>query len=396
MWLEFFISRRYLFTKRKQKFISLISIISILGVAVGVMALIVVIAVMSGFDYDLRNKIVGNMAHITIRHQKGGVFDYSLLIQKLRELPYISGVSPQIEGEIFAVKDNRFFPLLLKGIEPQQEKDVSFIDTYLIRGSLNNLDHSGVIIGKELASILGISLDDRLKLYSPSGKEIEFQVRGIFFSGMYEYDLNFVYVRLEKAQEIFGWEKGQATQLGLKLRNLYTASKFKTVLEERLGFEYSIRTWQELNRNFFAALKLEKITMFIILTLIVLVAAFNIISTLVVTVIEKTRDIGILMAIGLDRQSIRRIFTLEGLLIGLSGIAIGGSVGMILCILLKKYQFIKLPADIYYIEYLPVRLVFWPDIVLIVLASLLITLFSTIYPASWAARFKPAEALRYE
>ncbi|MCM8783117.1 MAG: ABC transporter permease [Candidatus Omnitrophica bacterium] len=395
MWLEFFIGRRYLLTRRKQRFISLISIISVLGVAVGVMALIVVISVMSGFDYDLRTKIVGNIAHITIRHPEGE-FAYSELVKRLKSIPQISGISPQIEGQVFILRENRFFPLMLKGIEPEQERKVSLIENYLIEGTLGDLEESGIILGKELAGILGLRLNDELELYSPLAKPIKLKVKGIFYSGMYDYDTGFVYVRLATAQKIFGFGEDQATQIGIRLNNLYKAEKVKNILEERLGFEYSIRTWQETNKNFFSALKLEKITMFIILTLIVLVAAFNIISTLVVTVVEKTRDIGILMAIGLNRKAIKRIFTLEGLLIGFSGIVLGLLAGIILCILLKRYQFIKLPQDIYYIEYLPVKLVFWPDISLVVIATFLITLFSTIYPASQAAKLKPAEALRYE
>ncbi|MCM8782553.1 MAG: ABC transporter permease, partial [Candidatus Omnitrophica bacterium] len=167
MWLEFFISKRYLLTKRKQRFISLISIISVLGVAVGVMALIVVISVMSGFDYDLRNKIVGNMAHISIRHPEG-LFDYPLLIEKLKDISQIIGMSPQVEGQVFILRENRFISLMLKGIKPEREKEVSRIENYIIKGSLEDLDPSGIILGEELAGILGLGLGDELKLYSPS------------------------------------------------------------------------------------------------------------------------------------------------------------------------------------------------------------------------------------
>jgi len=395
MWLEFFISKRYLLTKRKQKFLFLISAISILGVAVGVAALIVVISVMSGFDYDLRNKILGNMAHITIVHPEGKL-EYPKLIQALKGLNQIRGISAQVQAQGFILKEDRFLPLMIKGIKPEDEIKVSDLKNCMIGGSLEELDSSGIILGKELVSVLGLKLNDEIVIYNPQGKDFTFKLKGIFYSGIYDYDLNFVYVRLEKAQEIFGLKENEATQIGIKLNNLYLAQKLKDKIEKLLGFEYTIRSWQEINKNFFSALKLEKITMFIILSLIVLVAAFNIASTLVVTVVEKTRDIGILMAIGLNKKAIKRIFTFEGLLIGLIGVTLGSVVGISISLLLKRYQFIKLPQDIYYIEYLPVRLVFWPDIVLIVLVAILISLFSTIYPASCASRFKPAEALRYE
>jgi lipoprotein-releasing system permease protein len=395
MRLELFIGKRYFFTKRKEKFLSLISIISVLGVAVGVSALIVVIAVMSGFHYDLRNKILSNLSDMIITHPKN-IENYPQLIKKIETLKEIKAISPQVQGQVFILKEDKFIPLLLKGIDTKQEKNVSHIKDFIIKGSFENLDASGIILGKELALNLAVDLGDEVSVFGPLGKEYIFKVKGIFYSGMYDYDLNLIYVNLEKAQEIFDLGKDSVSQLAIRLDNLYSALKVKNKIEELIGFDYNVRTWQEINRNFFSALKLEKITMFIILTLIILVAAFNIISTLVVTVVEKTKDIGILMAVGLNRKAIRRIFTLNGMLIGLTGVGIGTFVGVVLCLLLKKYQFIKLPQDIYYIEYLPVRLVLWPDVILIVGVAILITLFSTIYPALKASQLKPAEALRYE
>jgi lipoprotein-releasing system permease protein len=212
---------------------------------------------------------------------------------------------------------------------------------------------------------------------------------------MYDYDMNLVFTHLKTAQEILGLNN-EVSAVAVKLDNLYLADKVRQELAVILGFDYSFKTWMESNQNFFAALKLEKFTMFIILTLIILVASFNIISTLIVMVIEKTKDIGILKAIGMNSHTIRKIFTYEGLLIGTLGILLGASGGIGLCGLLKKYQFIKLPQDIYYIDKLPVSIELWPDIVLIILASLAITLISTIYPANKAARLSPVEALRYE
>ena len=212
---------------------------------------------------------------------------------------------------------------------------------------------------------------------------------------MYDYDLNLVFTNLKTAQEILGLG-GIYSAVAVKLDNLYLAEQVKKELSRDLGLDYILKTWIEQNQNFFAALQLEKITMFIILTLIILVACFNIISTLIVMVVDKTKDIGILKSIGMTASGVRKIFTLQGLIIGGLGISLGSLSGIGLCLLLKKYQFIKLPKDIYYLDHLPVALRFWPDIFLIVASAMAIILISTIYPASKAARFEPVEALRYE
>jgi lipoprotein-releasing system permease protein len=212
---------------------------------------------------------------------------------------------------------------------------------------------------------------------------------------MYDYDLNLVFTQLATAQEILNLP-GQVSALAIKLDNMYLADKLKDSLALSLGLNYNLKTWTEANQNFFAALKLEKLTMFIILTLIILVAAFNIASTLIVMVVEKTKDIGILKSLGMTQGSIRKIFTFEGLIIGSLGTFFGASSGFILCALLKKYQFIQLPKDIYYIDRLPVSIEFWPDVFLIVLAAMIIVLVSTVYPAAKASELEPVEALRYE
>jgi lipoprotein-releasing system permease protein len=212
---------------------------------------------------------------------------------------------------------------------------------------------------------------------------------------MYDYDMNLVFTNLKTSQELLGLGN-QISGVSVKLDNLYLADKLKAELTASLGMDYNLRTWTEANQNFFAALKLEKLTMFIILTLIILVASFNIISTLIVMVVEKTKDIGILKAIGMTSAQIRKIFTYQGILIGAIGTGLGTCGGLLLCWLLKKYEFIKLPQDIYYIDRLPVAIQIWPDMILIILAAVVITLASTIYPAAKAAKFEPVEALRYE
>ncbi len=393
---ELFIAWRYLVTKRKEKFISLISIISILGVAIGVMALIVVIAVMTGFDRDLHDKIVGNYSDIVINNYAtidNKAFDS--LLRLIGPNPHVVGISPYVQGQALIKNDRRFFAVGLKGINPLTEPQVTRIDKYLIRGSIGGLEDGCVIVGKELASALSLSLDSKLTLLSPQGKEYSLKVAGIFNSGMYDYDLNLVFVNLKTAQEIFTIGQ-QFTAVAVKLDNNYLAPLIKKELEKVLGPEYGLKTWMEANQNFFAALKLEKFTMFIILTLIILVASFNVISTLIVMVVEKTKDIGILGAIGMTHGDIRKIFILCGMIVGLTGISLGTLGGSALCALLKKYQFIKLPQDIYYIDRLPVAIEFWPDIALIVGSAIIIVLIATVYPAGKAASLRPVEALRYE
>jgi lipoprotein-releasing system permease protein len=393
---ELFISWRYLVTRRKEKFISLISLISILGVAIGVTALIVVIAVMTGFDQDLRDKIIGNYSHITLSSYKPlDNSEFQAVVKKIKPNTHIKGISPYIQGQILIKEGNRYFAVGLKGIDPDTEPQVTKIKQYITSGSVDNLSNDGVMIGKELALNFGLTLNSYLSVYSPQGKLYKLKVAGIFASGMYDYDMNLVFTNLKLSQDILGLPN-QISAVAIKLDNLYLADKIKNELSESLGFNYNLKTWMEANQNFFAALKLEKLTMFIILTLIILVACFNIVSTLIVMVVEKTKDIGILKAIGMSSSRIRRIFTYQGIIIGTLGTLLGALSGAGLCALLKKYQFIKLPQDIYYIDRLPVSIQLWPDIVLIILAAMIIVLISTIYPANKASQLRPVEALRYE
>jgi len=393
---ELFISWRYLMTKRKEKFISLISIISVMGIAIGVMALIVVIAVMSGFDQDLREKIIGNYSHLTVVSFSGlSQQDYPVIEKKLNNLKHVIGVSPYIQGQLLLKEENRYFAVGLRGIDPLTEPKVTKIKQYLIQGDIGNLNQDGIIIGKELAAYLGLGINSQLTTYSHLGKQRSLKVVGIFNSGMYDYDLNLAFTDIKTAQEVLGLGDNLSA-IAIKLDNPLLAQQIKRELELNLGPNFLVKTWAEINQNFFAALRLEKLTMFIILALIILVASFNIISTLVVMVVEKTKDIGILKAMGANSRQVAGIFMHLGFIIGSLGIGLGLFCGLFLCSLLKKYQFIKLPQDIYYIERLPVSIELWPDIALIVLAAALITLVSTIYPARKAAQLEPVEALRYE
>ena len=392
MKMIFWIAWRYLWTKRKERFVSLISVISILGVAIGVAALIIVLAVMSGFDKDLKEKIIGNYSHIVIE-APFPISDYTSIIQDINKLEHISASAPFIQNQAFLEAPQQNRGILVRGIDLNLESRVTDIERYL--GQKTRDFNKGVFIGKELSGILGLDTGDELTLINPEGGRISAKISGLFNSGMYDYDTNIIYMDLAQAQDFFGFSNS-VSGISVKVDKLFLVDTLKVEIQKTIGPAYNIKTWIERNKNFFAALKLEKITMFIILTLIILVAAFNIISTLVVMVTEKTKDIGILKAVGMTNAKIRAIFTLEGLFIGLFGCILGSGIGITLSLLLKKYQFVKLPPDIYYLDRLPVSLVFWPDVGMVILMAFLISLVSTIYPARKAGQLNPLEALRYE
>ena len=390
---ELWISFRYLVSKRREKFISIVSFISIMGVALGVAALIVVIAVMSGFDHDLREKIVGTNSHIVIE-KDGGIEDYNALIDEVNSMPHVIASSPFINGQALIRQKDSVTGVLFRGIDPERERFVTKIAEYLERGTLP-LEKDTVLIGRELSWRMNFNINDEISLVSAATTKPKlFRVVGIFNSGMFDYDMSLVFTNIESAQEFY--KTGDvAGAIGVKVDNAYKADEIRDAMQEGVGFSYWVRSWSDLNKNLFSALKLEKITMFIILALIVVVACFNIASSLIMMVMEKTKDIGILKSIGATNSSIGKIFMLKGFLIGFIGTALGAAGGFGLCHLLDKYEFVKLPKEIYYIDKLPVNLNI-NDAVTVIMAAILITLVSTIYPAHQAARLEPVEALRYE
>jgi lipoprotein-releasing system permease protein len=404
---QLFIALRYLRTKRKHKGISVNTLISIGGVTVGVMALLVVLSVMSGFHEDLQRKILGVNAHVVVLDYRGAMQDYENVTGKLKGDKEIVSSAPFIMGQVLVSSGKRAHGVFLRGIDPEMEKRTTDIGRFMKEGKLENLNSQGgmpgIIIGRELANSMGVFAGDTINLLSPIGKigplgmlpKIkEFKVVGIFEVGMFEYDSNLVLTSLGAAQQFFDM-KGEVTGIQLRLADIYKAPAVREYVEKKLGFPFYAKDWMQMNRNLFSALKLEKFAMFIILVLIILVASFNIVSTLIMNVIEKKREIAILKAMGATDKGIMTIFVLQGLLIGLLGTIIGVTGGYLLCYILNTYQIIKLPADVYYLSHLPVKTKL-SDFIAVSLSAIIISLLATIYPAWQAAKVNPVEPLRYE
>lgn len=407
---ELFIAFRYLISKQRKKFVSLITFISIIGVIVGVMSLNIVISVMNGFEKDLQEKILSNNSHILIMDVQGkGISNYQSLRKRISNLESnILGISPLVEGQAILSSKYQVLGVSLLGIDLNLESEITNLKRNIVEGRYSFYPQErGIILGKELASALGVSVNERITVISPKGslknikeeKDIEpyledLVVSGIFASGMYEYDRSRAYISLVKAQEIFGLGKN-ISALSIKISDIYKAKEIANKIRKKFGFCYWISTWIESNRNLFSALALEKTVMSLILALIIFVAAFNITSSLIMTVIDKTKDIGILKALGASDKSIMSIFILEGSIIGIIGTITGTILGIIGSSLLSHYQFIKLPSDIYYISYLPVYIQA-KDVIYIFLAANLLCFIATIYPSFNAAKLSPVKALTYE
>jgi len=409
MRFETFVALRYLFALRKQSFISIISLFAICGVAIGVGALIVVIGVMNGFSTDLRDKILGVNAHVLVTSIKGGIKDYRELAEEAKQVKGVTGVTPFVYSEVMLSTRNGVKGVVLRGIDPATSDSVLSLSKDMVSGNVANLEATGgspgIIIGSELAKRLGLSQGSEVNLLSPSGRSgaagftprvRRFIVSGVFRTGMYEYDSTLGYVTLPAARKLLGFKGDVVSGLEISVDDVYNVEAISQELREKVGsFFVYVRHWQEMNANLFAALELEKSAMFIILAMIVLVGSFSIVTTLVMLVIQKTKDIAVLMSIGADTAMIRRIFMFQGTFIGLMGTLFGYLIGIPVALLLKKYQFIKLPSNVYPVDYLPVRLDSL-DLIAIGGAAFLLCFLATIYPARRAAALSPSEALRYE
>ena len=407
--VEYYIARKYLLAKRKQTFISIITFISIGGVAVGVMALIIVLAVMGGFERELKERILGATAHAHVTSLNGSIENPFAVAERVRKVDGVVAASPYIFTPMMIASGSGAVGGVLRGVDTATVGDVTRLRKDLRSGRLEDLHRAtkdglpGAILGKELAGNIGVAAGDVVEFLVPGGtitplgafpKAARFRVAGVSESGMYEYDATFAYVDFEEAGRLLGME-GRATGVEVKVRDVYAAADVARKIRSALGYPFWAKDWMQSNRNLFSALKLEKVVMFVILVLIVMVAAFNIISTLIMVVMEKTKDIAVLMTLGATRRAIRRIFAIEGLIIGVAGTAAGTALGALLCALLQRYRFIRLPSDVYYISTLPVALE--PGTVLLVVASsILICFLATVYPAFQASRVDPAEAIRYE
>ncbi len=408
MSFETFFSLRYLKAKRKQGFISVITGISILGIMIGVMALIVVLAVMNGFREDLMKKILGVNSHLLILSYKGGITETEAVMEKALEVDGVLSATPFIYSQVMIKHGGNIAGALLRGLDPATVGKVLDIDSMIKQGSLNLLKRSkagpqGIILGSELSKRIGAQPGDTVTLVSPIGKltplgrvanEGSFEVKAIFESGMYDYDSSLIYLSLADARDFLSLGD-EVTVIELKVQDIDESDKIGEVIQDRLGYPYWTKDWKMMNKSLFSALKLEKVTMYIILIMIVLVGALNIISSLVMLVMEKTRDIAILRTMGASSKSIMSIFIFQGLFVGLIGTVLGLMFGSILCYLLARYKFINLPPDVYYITTLPVRME-WLDIVSIALAAVIISFLATIYPSWQASKLNPVEALRYE
>ncbi len=404
---EWFVSLRYLRAKRKQKFISLITLISILGVAVGVLALIVVLSVWTGFTEGLRDQIIGVNAHALVQRFGSAISDAEDVTAKIEAVDGVVATTPYIYGQALISSASQSTGVVLRGIDAPSAMRVLSIGQKMQAGQLTDLDKPldvpGIVLGRDMARQLQVGVGDRVRLMSPNGplspmgvlpKIRTCVVVGVFHTGMSEYDSTMGYISLETARSLTDLRRG-VHGIEIRVRDIDQADRTAAAVQQALGQSYSVRDWMRINQNMFAALKLEKTGIFIALNLIILVAALNIISALTMVVMEKTRDIAILKSMGATTRSIMHIFLYQGMIIGLSGTVFGLAGGLGLCALLKRYKIIELPPDVYPMSTMPIKVVPF-DVGLITLSALVITLAATLYPSWKASRVRPAEALSYE
>ncbi len=404
--LELFIAGKYLKAKRKEGFISLITFLSVAGVIVGVMALVIVIAVMSGAETDFRKRILGLEPHILVMNYSGRFEISSKILNQLSSQKKIEGVSPILFAQAMIRSKNSFSGVMIRGIEPETGSNlIKGFGPDKLNQLLNDKDSDkhfpGIILGKELASSIGVIEGDKIILISSSGfiaptghipSMKRFIVKGTFDSGMYEYDNALAYINLEEAQKLSN-ARNKISAVGIWVDDVFKVKEAKENLSVLLNSPFYLRDWMEINKSLFSALKLEKTAMFIILTLIILVAAFNIASALIMMVMEKNRDIAVLKAMGATNKSIRKIFIYKGMIIGVIGTVTGTLLGIAACSFLKKYDFIQLP-DAYPFSTLPVQLEIL-DVLVIAVSAVVICFLSTLYPSYKASRMNPVEAIRY-
>ena len=407
---EFFLAKRYLKTKCRVGFISTTTYISIGGVALGVTALIIVLSLMNGFSTEVRSKLLGMDAHLRVLKFHGEwIEDYQKVARDIGGLPHVAAAAPFIYWEGMAASAHSTAGVKIKGIDPAKASKVTDINQSFLYGELGlgtvpEKDCAGIAIGNTLADRLQVSLGDEIYLLSPKGTTLtslwgipkmrKFAVTGIFQTGLYDFDASLVCISIPSAQHLLGSEDA-VTGIEVKLDDIYKVGAVTRQINKALGYPYYTLTWEQMYRHLFNWMKLEKWASFIVLSLIILVAAFSIISTLVMMVMEKTREIGILKAMGATSKSIRRIFMWQGLVAGILGTASGCIIGYLLCWIQQNFKVISLPADIYIISAVPVNMRVW-DFICISVGSLAICFLASLYPANKASSLQPVEAIRYE
>ncbi len=403
---EWFVAKRYLTARRKQAFISVITSISTLGITIGVMALIIAIALITGFQNDVQDKILGSTSHIMISDMSGeGISDFPKLISSLKKIKGVIGATPVVYDTVLLQGPYKSSGGILRGIDFELERESSPWLQDLEFGSVPDPEakRGEILLGKDIAFNIGASVGDVVTILtlssrltplgiSPRIKRVK--VAGIFATGLYEFDSSTAMIPLKNAQKIFNLG-GNVNLVQVRIEDIFLASELKERIKEVLPVETYATTWMEMNKPLFSALKLEKKLMFLTITLIVLVAALNIIATLILMVMEKTRDIGILMAMGATSGEIRKIFFFQGAMIGIFGTGIGTVLGLVWCWLANAFELIKVPADIYQIAFVPFRIGIL-DLLVIIAVALLISFLSTLFPAHRASRVDPVKALKYE
>jgi len=404
MSLELFIALRYLKAKRKGLFAVVTTSIGVAGVTIGVAALITTLAVMNGFQADIQRKIVGAQAHVTI-YGADAPGDVAAVETVAKADPDVVATAPFVLGQAILTNHDRSIGVILKGLDPMQEFRVNDLAKKLVSGSWDGVKDGkepGIVLGVELADRMGADINSHVVLVSPQSvvtplgllpKMQRFQVVGLLKTGYYEYDAGTAWTHLASATKFLG-AQGGAGGVGLRLDDLRRADDASKRLRAALGFRRIVRTYAQMNATLFAALKLEKTVMFIILTLITLVASLNIASTQILRSVEKTRDIGLLKAMGAPARMIERVFLVEGILIGGTGVGAGLALGFLLCWIIATFPIVELPADIYYLSRVPVDVRPW-DVAAVTIMGLTLTLLATIYPARRAAKSDPVEAIHY-
>lgn len=404
---ELHIALRYLLAKRKQAFISVISLISTLGVTVGVMALVIALALMTGLQQELRDRILGSNPHIFV-WKRSGLTDYRAEAARMRQMPHVVGAAPAILGRALISASGEQAFINVKGIDPSLEPSVTDIGGAIRSGSLETLaSHDldapdAILLGTDLASQLGVTVGDSVSLMTPQGtlspmglipRQRRLRVAGTFNLGLYEIDSQTGFVSLDVARRLFDKEGIDAIQL--RLDDIYTAPAVSEAITAKFGEDYTAQDWADMNRSLFSALTLEKMAISLTIGLIVMVAALNIVASLILLVMEKHRDIAILKTMGASARSVTFVFMMQGLIIGIVGTTVGASLGWILAEVMDRYELIRIPADVYQVSHVPFT-VLPLDFALVVVGAVVVCFFATIYPSRQAAKLDPAQALRYE